>query len=462
MSKNLKRTRSFGETGAPVDAARTPAWVGLDLFSDLTPTELEALSGVLVTVRFAPGEIVVREGEPGEALYLIERGRVRVWTADGRFDRELSAPETIGEMAIITHEARSATVAAVDQVKAFRLSRARLDQVVQSHPQIASILTRLVGARLREIDGIRVVGKYRIVGPLGSGGMSDVFAAEHPVLQRPVALKMLNHALVYHPSFAQKFDREARLVARLDHPNIVRVYDFEEAYGTRFIVMERLDGELLEDAIAGGTQFTWPAVRRLLVEMCQALDHAHRRGLVHRDVKPLNIFLTRSGAAKLFDFGIAIAADASVCKGADRLGTPYYMAPEQIRGEPLDARTDLYALGMTAYEAITGRVPFDAPDLESLVRRHLYEPMPDPRRYRPDTPSDLVAFIQRACAKDPADRFGDAQQAVAFLQGKRPDSPTLREQLTVSFPGDLEKQVRAEIQRFQDRLARLGADLKAE
>lgn len=460
MSVVGKRTRSIvDQATAPTPvASEGPAWTGLALFADLSPDDLAGLAAALSPVGFEAGEVIVTQAEPGDALYLLETGTLHVRTADGRFDRELPTPETVGEMSLVTREPRSASVTAVTAVTGFRLTRQRFADLVAVHPQIASILTKLVGNRLREIDGIRRVGKYRILGPLGSGGVSDVFLAEHPELGRQVAVKMLSHALVYHPSFGERFDREARVVAQLDHPNIVRVYDFEQAYGTRFIVMEKLDGQLLEDAIVAEHPFTWTEIRRLLAEVADALAHAHGQGLVHRDVKPLNIFLERDGSARLFDFGIAIPAEDSQCNGADRLGTPYYMAPEQIRGRALDGRTDLYALGMTAYELITGEVAFGAETIEGLVRQHLLDPVPDIRRLRPDVPADLLRFVQVCTAKSADDRFASAREAHDWLTGNASDAPVERLSLSVLCPSGARNRVRAEIERFQKRLEALGAE----
>ena len=455
-----KRTRSIVDQvkTATAPAADAPAWTRLALFADLAPDDLAAMGAALVPVRFEAGDVIVAQAEPGDALYLIESGTLHVRTADGRFDKRFEAPETVGEMALVTREPRSASVTAVSAVTGLRLTRDRFAALVAEHPQIASILTKLVGNRLREIDGIRRVGKYRILGPLGSGGVSDVFLAEHPELGRQVAVKMLSHALVYHPSFGERFDREARVVAQLDHPNIVRVYDFEQAYGTRFIVMEKLDGQLLEDAISADQPFSWTEIRRLLAELADALAHAHEHGLVHRDVKPLNIFLERDGSARLFDFGIAIPIEDSECSGADRLGTPYYMAPEQIRGRALDGRTDLYALGMTAYELITGEVAFDAENIEGLVRNHLLDPVPDIRRLRPDVPADLLRFVQVCTAKAADDRFASAREAHSWLTGNASDAPVERLSLSVLCPSGARNRVRAEIERFQKRLEALGAE----
>ena len=204
-------------------------------------------------------------------------------------------------------------------------------------------------------------------------------------------------------------------MAKLEHPHIVRVLDTEHCYGTHFIVMEKLRGQVLADAMLEGAARRWDVIRTLLMQVAQALDYAHRRGLVHRDVKPGNVFLTDDGDAKLLDFGIAARIERSAT-GKRRVGTPYYMPPEQILGKALDGRSDLYALGVTAYQMITGKGPFDAENVNDLLQLHLHEPMPDPRSVVAGVPEDLAQFIEVATQKSPEDRFDSCDDAAQFLQ----------------------------------------------
>lgn len=404
---------------APEPDDDTPRWPTLDLFADLTPRDIAAIAAHLETRTYPPGQTILREGTDGDSMYLLDAGTVTITKAPGEgrpaFTRHLHAPTALGEMALIAATPRTATVTAYTPVRCMRLSRRDFETLVNRHPDVARLLTRTVGERLREIDGIRTVGKYRVKGVLGRGSIAQVFEATHPELGHPVALKMLSHALFYHPQFAQQFDREARIVAALDHPHIVRVFDFEHAYGTRFIVMERLEGSLLAEVIEHTPRPAWDAIRRILREVGEALHYAHGKGLIHRDIKPHNIFLTRTGNTKLLDFGIAVHRDRSAAPGDARVGTPAYVAPEQILGHPLDGRADLYALGITAYELICGHVPFDARDVTALLKKHLHTPLPDPRDLVPDAPADLITFIQTATRKAPDDRYPDCATAIAPL-----------------------------------------------
>ena len=290
-----KRTRSIRH-GASVAAQ---SGMELALFADLDESDLEALNAAMVTVHFADGAVLMRQGEPGDDMFVLEEGQVWVDVAEvdqPDFSRTVQAPATLGEMALLTDDLRSATVRALGPVRCARLDRERLDALLAERPEIGRVLTRLLGERLKEINGVRRVDKYTVTGVLGAGGVARVFSAMHPDLNLPVALKMLNHAVMHHPQFADAFDEEARLIARLSHPNVVRVLDTAEAYGTRFIVMELLEGRMLEDHITSRDPLDSPIIKRILVEMSDALAHVHDNGLVHRDVKPDNIFLTNSGA----------------------------------------------------------------------------------------------------------------------------------------------------------------------
>ena len=442
-------------------------WPTLELFQDLSSADVEAIAQVLEPCSFAAGAVIMREGAEGDAMYLLDEGRVRVHKMPGegrpRFEVTLDAPSALGEMALIARTPRTATVKADGPVRCMRLDRADFEAIVHRHPDVARLLTRLVGERLKEIDGIRRVGKYRVVGTLGKGAVADVFEARHPELGQPVALKMLSHALVYHPQFARQFDREAVIVAGLSHPNIVRVFDFERAYGTRFIVMERLEGEMLADLIERRAPPRWSTVRRLLREVGAALQHAHQKGLIHRDVKPSNIFITHEGQAKLLDFGIAVHQERSAASGDARVGSPCYVAPEQILGKPLDGRADIYALGITAFELITGQVPFDAHDVVALLRKHLHSPLPDPRNIRPDVPDDLALFISGCCRKKARDRFPDCESALAVLQDGVEDPFGGQRTVRIVHGPETERAVREALDRLERSLARLpGVDIRIE
>ncbi len=396
-----------------------PYWAMLPLFQDVSDEALKTLEGALEPVTFLHGAVVLEQGAIGEEMFVMERGSVHVTVRDEQgqkvFEVDLEAPAIVGEMALVTREPRTATVVTNGEVLAHRIRKSVLEELFERHPQAASFLTTLVGERLMETRGIRKVGKYEVLGPLGAGGVATVFEARHPGLGRSVALKMLSHALVYDHNFAEHFGREGRMVAALAHDNIVRVLDTEEAYGTRFIVMEKLDGELLEVIIRRREELDWHVVRRILSEIASALAYSHEQGLIHRDVKPSNVFMTEDRRVKLLDFGIAVPAGVSTDLDGKVVGTPFYMSPEQILGLPLDGRADLYSLGILAYELCTHELPFWGESVQSVFNMHLNMETPNPKLVEPDLPDDLAEFIRISTAKDPIRRFGSCYDAASFL-----------------------------------------------
>lgn len=418
----LKRPQFNHTVKAVLWAAEESAqnWLELPAFAGLPADVLTRVTGVLAPQELAAGDVLMRQDETGDALYILERGTLRVTIADARGDiameRSVEAPAIVGEMALVTGERRSATVTAAVPSRVLRMERPEFERLCREHPHTAVFLTCLVGERLLKNKGIRRVGKYQVVGRLGSGGVATVFEAIHPGLGHAVALKMLSHALVFDPSFAEHFGREGRLVAQLNHDNIVRVLDTEEAYGTRFIVMEKLSGDLLDHMIKRGDKLPWSQVRRILIEIAEALAYSHARGLVHRDIKPANVFMTEDKRVKLLDFGIAVEADMAMDDEGKVVGTPYYMSPEQILGHQLDGRSDLYSLGVLAYELCAHELPFVADTVQGVFAKQLTLNLPDPRDRDPDIPDDIVAFIRKCTAKDKAERYGSAAEAADSLR----------------------------------------------
>jgi len=413
-------TQQFSDLARIPPAPPARSWTTLPLFSGLSDDATDKFRAAMERVAYQAGDKVLVQGEPGEDMFVLESGTMRIIVRNDKdvvvFERTISAPALFGEMALITREPRTATVVAEEPLQCLKIGKTTVQELFSRHPNTAVFLTRLVGERLMESKGIRKVGKYEVIGRLGSGGVATVFEARHPTLGTPVALKMLSHSLVFDEAFAEHFQHEARLVAQLSHDHIVRVLDTEQAYGTQFIVMEKLTGDLLEALIDSGQPLDWRNVRRILREICDALAYSHAQGLIHRDIKPANVFLLTDGRAKLLDFGIATNPGGGGASGGKVMGTPYYMSPEQILGQPLDGRADLYSLGIMAYEMCCRELPFDGDTLQQLFARHINMSTPDPRRIVADLPDDLCEFIRRATAKDPDDRFTSCGEASRFLR----------------------------------------------
>jgi eukaryotic-like serine/threonine-protein kinase len=251
-----------------------------------------------------------------------------------------------------------------------------------------------------------VAGRYHVAGRIASGGMGEVYRAHDAVLAREVAIKVLHPQFAHDRGFVERFRREARAAAILNHPNIVGVYDWGSTDGTYFMVMEYVPGTNLRSLLAEHGRLDAAQVVEVTTQVLAALDHAHGHGIVHRDVKPENILVTRDGVVKVADFGLARAfAEASISQAEGTVtGTVQYLAPEQIQGDPADPRTDLYALGVVMFECLTGRAPFGGETSLAIAYQHLTNRVPPPSSLAPNIPPVLDRAVMHATEKDRADR----------------------------------------------------------
>jgi serine/threonine-protein kinase len=259
-----------------------------------------------------------------------------------------------------------------------------------------------------------VAGRYRVEQTLGRGGMATVFLALDRELQRPVALKVLADNLSDDASFRERFLREARLAARLSHPNVVQVFDAGEADGRSYIVMEYVPGETVAELLARRRKVSPAEAVDVVAQAAEGLQHAHEQGLVHRDVKPQNLLVREDGCVKVADLGIARAAEATrLTERGTILGTAAYLAPEQAAGEDVTAAADVYSLGAVLYELLTGRTPYDVSSLGELAARQSSGEIVAPRDLEPEIPERLEAVVMRCLARDPRFRVGSAGELAA-------------------------------------------------
>ena len=260
------------------------------------------------------------------------------------------------------------------------------------------------------------LGPYRILEMIGVGGMAEVYKAYQPTMDRYVAIKVIKAYFAEEPTFLQRFHREARAVARLEHAHILPVHDYGEAQGRPFLVMRYLEAGTLKDRL-GADPLPLDVVNRVISQIGSALDYAHRQSIIHRDVKPSNILMDAEEDCFLTDFGLAKMMETSVHLTGTGvgIGTPAYMSPEQGRGAEVDSRTDVYSLGVMLYEMTTGRMPYYADTPIALVIKHMTEPLPLPRAVRPNLPEGVERVILKALAKAPEDRFETAAQMVRAL-----------------------------------------------
>src|SRR5829696_5489055 len=260
-------------------------------------------------------------------------------------------------------------------------------------------------------------GRYELKHIVGSGGMSTVYCAFDTLLERNVALKILHDQYGEDEEYVERFRREARAVAQLSHPNIVTVIDRGEEDGKQFIVFELVEGDNLKELVERGGPLPVRRVLDLGLEVGRALAFAHAQGLVHRDVKPQNVLLNGDGRAKVTDFGIVRSLDAvGHTETGTVLGTSQYIAPEQARGEHVDAQTDVYSFGVVLYELLTGEVPYSGDSFLSVAMKHVNDPIPSVLDRRPDVPLRLATLIERSLAKQPEARPASMNEVVAELE----------------------------------------------
>ena len=265
--------------------------------------------------------------------------------------------------------------------------------------------------------GTRLGGRYRLEARIGQGGMSTVYRALDETLQRRVAVKLMNREVVSDSAQLERFRREARAVAQLNHPHIVGVIDAGEDEGRPYIVFEYVEGETLKERIRRGGRLPIPEAVAYAIEIARALGAAHARHIVHRDVKPQNVLIDEEGSCKVTDFGIARTLDEEGLTADGRvLGTTDYVSPEQALGQPVTGQSDLYSLGVVLYEMLTGQVPFRGDSQVAVAMKHVRDSLPDAQSRRPEISAALAAVIDRATAKRVQDRYANDAELIADLE----------------------------------------------
>ena len=292
---------------------------------------------------------------------------------------------------------------------------------VESPKEATSLLEgpeRLLGSRVLD---------FQLTSVLGAGGMAVVYRGVHRVTSQEVAVKVLPPELAIHDELKARFVEEARLLAMLEHPNIVTLNNFTETGGRLCLIMQFVEGQTFEDKLQKAKNLPWQEVVHVGIEVCKALEHAHAQSVIHRDIKPSNVLVRDDGMVKVTDFGIAkMVGQNKLTSTGQTMGTVRYMSPEQVRGKPLDARSDLYSLGVTLFEGLTGRTPFDADNQFAIMEQHLHKKPPTPASFGVQVPAGVEKVLLRSLEKKAEDRFADAaafREALERVAGG--DAPAL-------------------------------------
>jgi eukaryotic-like serine/threonine-protein kinase len=390
--------------------------------SSLSPDALRGLLSAMSLREYDAGQHLIRQGDAGGYLLLILSGTASAFLHHRSGEQttlsEFGPGDVIGEMSLVTDEPRTADVISRTPVRSLLLSTADFHRLADQHPEVRVLLTNVMADRLGKAtyDGLsgKEIHGYQIVRCIGRGGMGIVYEATRLATGETVAMKMMNHRLVYQPGAVQRFRQEAESLKSLQHDSIARLYECFGAYKTQFLVMEFCEGSTLNKLIAARRPLNENVVRKIVGQLAIVLHYVHGQGLIHRDLKPSNIMLTRSGLIKLLDFGLVkldtvihrpgSSTDSTVSHSVSFVGTPQYMAPEQFACEAADYRSDFYGLACVAYEALSGRPLIGASDLFRTIQEKLQFVLPPPGGIGRGVTIEMHEFLARGLDHRPEKR----------------------------------------------------------
>jgi len=441
------------------------------LLKYLVDTTNNSFLGELAYKRVKAGERFLVQGAREDTAFIIQEGTcLCVVEKDGELHPvgHRGKGEIVGIRALFTGEPRATHVEAETDLHLWVLNKHQIDNITQSDPELLSLLTEIVA---RQFDSKRPVadreiGKYVATHIIGRGSYSIVYKAVHKALNMPVAIKMMRHNMVVDSSFIGNFYKEAQIIASLNHPNILNIYDFEERYKTVFIIMEYLDGESLQDllqrlrVIPPGLAITY------VHQVCEGLAYAHEKGIIHRDINLANVMVLPHDRIKILDFGLACHLGT---EDENIGGALAYQAPELLEGEPADQSSDIYALGITAYELVTGQKPFDDKEIGFLFRGGASRDIDEKALSVPGIQPELRNFIQKACQHDRTKRFQNVPEALQVLSPavspsmkQAHDKRDIGKLTTIILRYDQEQQAALNrlLTEFSNKTTSIGVDLK--
>jgi CRP-like cAMP-binding protein len=386
------------------------------LINLFTENENSPFLNLMACKNVKAGERVAMQGEISDTSYIIQRGSCLVLVEkDGILhpSGHRTRGDMIGITSVLTGEPQRAHIEAETDLELWVLNKGFFDKITNEDPDMVEFLTEVVASRFHSKRPIsdRQIGKYVATDIIGTGAYSIVYRGYHSGLNMPVAIKMMKHDLALNPDFQSSMLNEAKTIAKLRHENIITVHDIEERFKTTFIVMEHLDGTSLRDMLSAMKRIPLKSAVNYLVQICQGLQYAHEHKIVHQDIKPGNIFILPNDKIRILDFGLASPFGSEGLM----IGSPYYMAPEQVECFPVDNRTDIYSLGITAYEMVTGEKPFQSDDVWEMTHLRVDNDIPDPQKISPELPKALREFILKSCSRIPADRYSNMGEALDAL-----------------------------------------------
>jgi tRNA A-37 threonylcarbamoyl transferase component Bud32 len=418
------------------------------------------------------GERFIFQGDRGDKAYIIQRGScMAIVEKNGELHPvgHRGEGDIVGVISLLTGEPRNAHVEADTDMQLWVLKKEQFDNISNEDPDLLAFLTELVADRFDSQRPIadRTIGKYLATDIIGRGGFSLVYKGVHRGLNMPVAIKMMRHDMAADEDFLSNFRNEAKTIANLNHENIVKVHDIEERYRTVFIIMEYVQGQPLLDLLEHLRRIPPHLAADYLYQTCAGLDYAHQLGIIHRDINTKNIIIQQDDRLKILDFGLACPVGT---EDFSSLGTLPYMAPEQINSDRLDQRTDIYALGVTAYEMVVGNRPFPEDDIKVLTRMHQTMDFPDPGEKVPDLPQGIRQFILKCGRCDPDQRYQGITEARAALLPllHKPIKVSQKEiveerhetTLSLRYEDDRQLEFRQLMEEFSARARELGGELK--
>ncbi|MFC1742671.1 protein kinase [Candidatus Riflebacteria bacterium] len=402
-----------------------PLFKSISIFGCLPEDLLLKIIHTMEKEHYARGDKIIRKGDEGNSLYIVLEGKVEALVPKKENVNNptviLGPGQIFGEMALLTPFPRTVDILAFQQCIVASLRKRIFKKLCDKFPEVGDLLTALVSKRLGTTEDKIIqkkVKNYKILESLGRGGAGIVFKGEDTKIHRPVALKMLHHKMIFNEEHIENFLAEARMISRLNHPNIVRLYEVADEFATYFLVMEYLDGQTLKSILAEKKVLEITQAIDIIEKIGSALSHAWEQGTIHKDIKPANIMIGKTGEIKLLDFGSAILKDFKEESEffGKVFGTLGYMSPEQAQGKEINYQSDIYSFGIVCFEMLTGKRPFKGRNLSTIVLEQMYHDPPKVSEENKEVPTWLDNFVYLCMQPRLENRIDSFKQVLATIR----------------------------------------------